>query len=300
MTDSDTPRLVCLGNFTVDDVYLPDGSVTLNCMGGNALYASLGARLWEPSVQLLAPLSPDVPDSTLEAMRFAGFDPYNLPQREVPTIHNQIFYDDKGGRRWENNTSLEEFYTLSPIPGDIPPSYLEAKAFLILAMSLQAQEELVSWLREHTGAIIALDTQEDYISGNEARVKSLISKVDICLPSEIEVRYLFGRQDLLAPARELADSGPPLIVIKNGKDGALVYDHKSGDWFIQPAQTGKVVDTTGAGDAFCGGFMAAYLQNRGDLRRAARAGSISASFAVASFGMQALLNINAESVKEFL
>lgn len=298
--DSNSPSLVCLGNFTVDDVYLPDGSVTLNCMGGNALYAFLGARLWEPSVQLLAPLSPDVPESTLDAMRIAGFDPDILPKREAPTIHNRIFYDDKGGRRWENSTSLEEFYTLSPIPGDFPPPYLEAKAFLILAMSLRAQEELVSWLKEHTMGIIVLDTQEDYIAGNEARVKRLISSVDICLPSEVEVRYLLGRRDLLAAARELADSGPPLVVIKNGKDGALIYDHNSGDWFIQPAQTRKVVDTTGAGDAFCGGFMAAYLQNRNDLRRAARAGSISASFAIASFGMQALLNINAESVKELL
>jgi ribokinase len=109
-----------------------------------------------------------------------------------------------------------------------------------------------------------------------------------------------GQQDLLAAARELADSGPPLVVIKNGKDGAFVYDRYSGDWFIQPAQTGKVVDTTGAGDSFCGGFMAAYLQNQKDLRRAARAGSISASFAVASFGMQALLDINSEGVKDFL
>ena len=84
-----------------------------------------------------------------------------------------------------------------------------------------------------------------------------------------------------------------------GKDGALVYERNSDDWFIQPAQPVQVVDTTGAGDAFCGGFMAAYLQDRNDLRQAARAGSISASFAVASFGMQALLDAQLEEVNNF-
>jgi ribokinase len=297
--DKRSPQLICLGNFTVDDVYLPDGSVTPNCMGGNALYAALGARLWEPRVQLLAPLSPDIPASTLNAMRVVGFDPQSLPRREVPVIHNRVYYDAGGGRRWENNTTLEEFHTLSPLPEDIPPSYLDAQAFLILAMTLEAQEELVSWLKEHTSVIVALDTREDYITGNEERLKRLISCVDICMPSEVEVTNLFGHNDLLAAARELAGSGPPVVVIKNGKDGALVYERNSDDWFIQPAQPVQVVDTTGAGDAFCGGFMAAYLQDRNDLRQAARAGSISASFAVASFGMQALLDAQLEEVNNF-
>jgi ribokinase len=167
-------------------------------------------------------------------------------------------------------------------------------------MSLEAQEKLVSWLKEHTNAVVALDTQEDYIAGNKERLKRLISSVDIFMPSQVEVKDLLGHTDLISAARELAELGPPLVVIKNGKDGALVYDRSSDEWFIQPAQSGPVVDTTGAGDAFCGGFMAAYLQNRNDLRQAARAGSISASYAVASFGMKALLDARPEDAENFL
>ncbi|MDX1413788.1 MAG: PfkB family carbohydrate kinase [Candidatus Promineifilaceae bacterium] len=297
---SQVPRLVCLGNFTVDDVYLPDGTVAPNCMGGNALYAALGARLWEPRVQIVAPLSPNIPSSTFDAMREVGFDPHTLPLREMPVIHNRVYYDADGGRRWENNTTLEEFRILSPCPEDIPPSYLDAEAFLILAMALEAQEELISWLKEHTKAIVALDTQEDYVAGNEERIRRLISQVDICLPSTIEVTNLLGHADLPEAAQEIAEFGPPLVVIKNGKDGALIYDCGSDSWFIQPAQPGQVVDTTGAGDSFCGGFMAAYLQNGNDLRRAALAGSISASYAVASFGMKALLGARSEDADQIL
>jgi ribokinase len=298
--DNKLPRLVCLGNFTVDDVYLPDGSVVPECLGGDALYAALGARLWEPSVKFIAPLSPDLPERAYQAMHAAGFDPQELPLRNTPTIRNRIYYDAQGGRRWEILATEEEFHNLSPTPQDIPPSYLQAGAFLILAMTLQAQEALLPWLREHTRSIIALDTMEDYVSGNEARIERLIPQVDIFMPSTSEAGKLAGHSDWLAAARQFSAMGPSLVVIKTGEEGALIYDGKANSWFQQPATPVKVVDTTGAGDAFCGGFLAAYLQDQADLRRAARLASISASYAVASFGMSALLSASPAQVAHHL
>jgi ribokinase len=295
-----TPRLVCLGNFTVDDVYLPDGSVAPNSMGGDALYAALGARLWDPTVQLIAPLSPDFPKSTFEAIQTTGFDTQYWPKREAPTIRNRIFYDADGGRRWELLSSYDAFHSLSPAPQDLPAHYLHTQAFLILAMTLQAQENLIPWLREHSNAVLALDTQEDYVTGNHARIWGLISQVDIFMPSTSETYNLVGHRDWLAAARQFAEAGPPVVIIKRGEEGVLVYERDIDDVFIQPAIPGKVVDTTGAGDAFCGGFVAAYLQDRNDLRRAARAGVISASYAIASFGMHALLEASAEDASSQL
>ncbi len=284
-----TPRLVCLGNFTVDDVYMPGGSLVPQCMGGDALYAALGARLWEPQVELLAPLGNDIPKRTLEAMRATGFNLTDLPVRDIPTIHNRIFYDAHGGRRWEILATQQDFNTLSPEPEDIPDQYLKAQAFLVLAMTLDAQENLIGWLKEHTPATLALDTQEDYVLGNEARILRLIPRVDVFMPSAVEVFQLFGHHEWLDAAREFAKMGPKIVVIKCGEDGVLVLDRATGEWFMQEPVSRNVVDTTGAGDAFCGGFMAAYLQKPDDLRGAALAGSISASFALASFGMDALL-----------
>lgn len=294
------PRLVCLGNFTVDDVHLPDGTIVPECMGGDALYAALGARLWEPQVQLLAPISPDIPKTTLQAIRNTGFDLVGLPAREAPIIRNRIYYDDQGGRRWETLTSEQVFHLLSPRPEDFPPHYLDAQAFLILAMTLQAQETLVAWLRQHTQAIIALDTQEDYIAGNEARIRALISQVDVFMPSIVEVVQLLGHDDGYHAAQEFAAMGPRVVVIKSGEAGVLVYERESGDFFQQRPTPAQIVDTTGAGDAFCGGFMANYVQDPANLRRAAEAGTISASYAVASFGMQALLDAQPEGAARYL
>jgi len=287
--DNQSPLLVCLGNFTIDDVYLPDGSMTPDCMGGDALFAALGARIWNPSVQIIAPIGSDIPKDTLETMRTTGFDLGVLPERNLPTIHNRVYYDKEGGRHWEILSTPEQFDLLSPRPKDIPENYLHAKAFLISAMSLEAQEELVLWLNKHTKSVIALDTQEDYVVGNERRLKSMISGVEIFLPSEAEVKMMLGHQDWPVAAQELAAMGPRIVVIKRGENGVLVYDRENDIYFKQSPIPGRVVDTTGAGDAFCGGFMASYLHNPNDLPQAARSGSISALFAISSFGMTTLL-----------
>lgn len=291
------PRLVCLGQFTVDDVYLPDGSVTRECTGGDALYAALAARLWEPAAEMVAPVGYDLPQQTLEMLYTVDLATAGLARRPVETIRNRVYYDSSGGRRWELFCTDEAFDILSPRPEDLPQAYRQAQAYLISAMSLEAQEELVSWLRDHTTALIALDTKEDYIAGNEERLWALIGRLDIFLPSAAEVVQLVGHADWSLAAQMFSASGPQTVVIKRGADGALIYDGSTYTWFNQPALPLRVVDATGAGDAFCGGFLAGCVQDSSDLRRAARMGAISSSYAIADFGMDGLLAANSEEAR---
>jgi len=289
------PHLICLGNLTVDDVYLPDGSLVPSSTGGDALYAALGARLWEPRVQMVAPIGNNLPQRTEQAIAAAGFRFDGMPIRDLPTLHNQVHYHKDGTRRWKFLFPEENFYKLSPTPEDIPAEYLNAKAFLLLAMALEAQEALIPFLRRKTNAIIALDTQEDYVAGNEARVLALLKDVDIFMPSTSETFDLLGHRDWLKAAKDFAQRGPRIVVIKQGAHGSLIFDRQSGHSFSQPPAPVEVVDTTGAGDAYCGGFVAGFLQQEADLTFAAQAGAVSASYAIASFGMDAL---NAADVKE--
>lgn len=302
MTGSEAvpPSLVCLGNLTVDDVILPDGTSQPGCMGGDALYAALAARLWEPAVEMVTPVGKDLPPEVTAQIMQAGFSFAGLPQRSVPTIHNQVRYDDHGGRSWTLHTPPGDFHTLSPLPQDVPPAYLAARTFLVAAMSLDAQEQLVEWLRTHTTAIIALDVQEDYIRGNEDRLDALIRQVDVFMPSEEEVRRLVGHEDWLRAAQLWAASGPRVVVIKRGAAGSLLYDARRDHAFDTPAFPTPAVDTTGAGDAYCGGFLAMLTREPGRLDRAARAGAVSASFAIAGFGMGPLLSARPAEATERL
>lgn len=122
--------------------------------------------------------------------------------------------------------------SLSPTPDDLPPGYCAAEAFLVLAMALGAQERLIEWMRAQTNALVALDPQEDYIAGNHSRLRSLIGKVDIFLPSAEEVRRLTGGGDWTTASRDFAALGPRLIVIKLGAEGVMVYD-ASRDLFLR-------------------------------------------------------------------
>ena len=283
------PRLVCLGNFTIDDVVLPDLTEVPGCTGGDALYATLAARPWQPTTQLVAPIGSDFPPAIAAELARHGIDNAGMGRRDLPTLHNRVAYFADGSREWTLFAEEPAFDSLSPLPVDIPPAYRGADAFLVLAMTLAAQQRLVTDLRATTCALIALDPQEDYILGNEAALMAMIAQVDIFMPSAEEVTRLMGTTDWQAAAHSFADLGPSLVVIKLGAEGSLVFDRAQGRTTRVPAfPVVNVVDTTGAGDSFCGAFMAALLQDRSDPVRAARAGAVAASFTVQGFGVAPL------------
>ncbi len=286
---SSSPSLVCLGNLTIDDVVLPGGVERPGCTGGDALYATLAARPWEPSAELVAPIGSDFPESIVAQMRRAGLGHEGLARRDSRTLRNRVEYFADGRRVWTLFATEEEFDLLSPLPADIPASYREAKGFMVLAMTLGAQQRLVDWLRASSKAVIALDPQEDYIKGNEAALRKLIGAVDLFLPSAEEAQQLLGHTDWSLAARTFAASGPSVVVVKLGAAGCVVYDRIGDAEFRLPAfPVHEVVDTTGAGDSFCGAFVAQYLQAPSDLRLAAKAGAVAASFTVCGYGVEPL------------
>lgn len=291
------PRIVCLGRLTIDDVILPDGTSILNCTGGNALYASLGARLWEPATEIVVAIGDDLPALTWEQFAAANYRTDGFHNRPVKTMHNQINYDENGERKWSHFYSEEISNILSPAPEDIPPDYLAAQIFLVQAMNLEAQERLISWLRKHTRGYIALDLKETMILGNEQRIKELISRVDIFMPSQEEASLLSQSENWYTAAEEFAHLGPRIVAIKRNKHGSLAYDAASRKFLETPAYPVKAVDPTGAGDAFCGGFLASFLTHSGDLKICLRAAAVSASYAISGYGTQTLASIQPEEAK---
>ena len=282
-----SPRLVCLGNLTIDDLVLPDGRAVPGCIGGDALYAALAARMWEPTAEMVAPVGRDFPPSILAEIAATGLSDRGLPRRNVPTLHNRIAYRDNGDRTWTSFFSDADFDALSPMPEDIPEPYRAAEAFLVLAMTLPAQERLVAHLKAKTRALVALDPQEDYIAGNEAALRRLIAQVDLFMPSAEEVRRLLGHEDWVVAAETFAALGPETVVIKLGAEGCLV--HHRGGTFRAPAAPATARDTTGAGDCFCGAFAASLVIDGWDLTRATQRGAQAASRAIADYGVAAML-----------
>jgi ribokinase len=290
--------LICLGNLTIDDIVLPNGRTQMGSFGGDAIYAALGASYWSDKVQFIAPIGIDFPTEHVSKLRRSGWDTRGLIKRELPSIQNWVVYESDGRRTWILRSDPRDFFELSPRFDDIPDEFRATKGALILAMDLTAQERLVGELKSQ-GKLVALDPQEDYIAGNQERIFSMLSRVDIFLPSAEEVYRLTGSRDYAKAAIDFSGYGCSIVVVKLGADGSLVYERSTGKFWEIPALPSVVVDTTGAGDAYCGGFVAMYLQTH-DLARSGLAGSVSASFAVEGTGLDHMLKIKPDHAMDRL
>jgi sugar/nucleoside kinase (ribokinase family) len=290
------PPLLCIGNITIDDAHLPNGVVERACLGGDAVYAVLGARLFDPEAEMLAPIGSALPPAAFAALGAAGLRPEEQPIRDTPTIRNVVTYHADGGRSWQLLGDEDDFDALSVREGDLTERHRSSTAALVAAMSLEAQTETVAALAA-AGVPIYLDLQEDYIAGNEPAVEEMIARSTVFLPSEDEARQLSGGADEEGACLRFAAMGPRTVVIKLAERGCLVYaDGVFSSVGVLPA---ALVDSTGAGDAFCGAFAAVHARS-GDAVLAAHAGAVAASFAVEGFGASALLLATPDAAAERL
>jgi len=285
--DTKAPTLVCIGNLTVD-VAVHGGVPSEPAMGGDAAYAALAARLHLDDVRMLAPVGTDLPHGVLDSLVDAGVSIDGLPHRDLPTVRNVVTYLADGSRSWDMLASEEDFDTLSVYPADVDADVLAASGILVSAMSLESQLALGPWLRSRTDATIYLDLQEDYLEGNRDALLELVGLCDVFLPSEIEAVTLAQTNDLEKAARLFAEHGASVVVIKRAENGCLVLADPAAPVVEVPASRVDPVDSTGAGDAFCGAFAAVHLLT-GDPVAAAEAGAAAARVAIGSFGIDGLL-----------
>ena len=289
----ETSVLVVAGNLTLDDTVLPDGRTGMGAMGGDALYTGLGAAIWTRPVGLLSRYGDDFPPERLEQARAAGLDLSGLRACPGPTIRYWVIYEWDGRRHFIFRTSDERFPALSPSPDDLPADYAaRCRLFHVAALPFDHMERLVSAVARLSACpLITLDTHEDYITGYQDRFARLLPLLAAFLPSREEVALWFGDDD---PERRIGDLlalGPEIVVIKMGAEGVLLQRRGQRRPVRLAPIPGPVVDQTGAGDAFCGGFVASLAVGVPVLD-AARAGLVSASFAVERFGAAGLIDVD--------
>lgn len=287
------PRVVVIGNLTIDDVVLPDGTTAMGSIGGNTIYAALGARLWEPSVGIVTRRGEDFPPGGLEPLVRLGIRTDGVVEIPGPTVRNWVVYEDDGRRHWLYRTPPERSYEVAVRPEDVPTPWLADgdRVVHVAAMPLDAAEAVVDRIeREAPGARITLDTHEDWGSDVRDEVLALASRVHAFVPSSEEVSTLFGGDLVGRGALErLASLPTPVVVVKLGADGCVVRS-EGRVWSIGISE-GEVVDVTGAGDAFCGGFAAGLADGWSPVE-AARRGTVSAAFAVARFSSASLAAVD--------
>lgn len=274
-----SPRVWVVGNLTLDDVVLPDGSTAMGLCGGNALYAARGARAWQDAVGVVSRIGFDWPGHHAAALRSLGLE-LHLTEVSSPSIHNWALYEAAETRQfvlWRaSGTHLEQ----SPRATELPPMH-GAVACHIAPMPLSVQRELVAAIRNRV-PVLTLDPHEDEIAAHERDTLDLLPALSAFMPSAQEARLLFGSDDMEAAARAFWREGASVVAIKMGAAGSIVT---TGDGSIRhvPALEVAVADPTGAGDAYCGGFVAALADGKEPLLAACH-GTVSASLVVETRG----------------
>lgn len=279
-----TARVVVAGNLSLDDTVNPSGTVPL-APGGDALYASLGVAAWGLVPTLLTLVGDDYPAEHFARLRSSGIDTTAIRGVAGPTVHYRVTNFEDGRREYRWISPSTRLAATSPGVDDY--AALAGAAWLHLAaMPLECQEVGVRAARS-AGVGYSLDPHEEYIRGYEPRLRAMIEGA-VFVPSELEIRLLYPDLDGLPPL-EMAEvaSGrleawnPALIVVKLGALGSFI--RWAGRTAHVPAPGTPVVDTTGAGDAFCGGFVAGWL-GTGDPRVGAACGTIAAGECIGRFG----------------
>jgi fructoselysine-6-P-deglycase FrlB-like protein/sugar/nucleoside kinase (ribokinase family) len=290
-----TPRVIVVGDLTLDDVVLPDGTTHMASIGGDCLYAALGARLWEPTVGIVTRRGDDFPRERLHDLERLGICLDGVVDIPGPTIRNWVIYEADGRRTWIYRTPPSRPVEVAVHPDDVPPSWLSMQATPVVhvaAMPIEAAERIVASVRRQApDAVIMLDTHEDYVRGYRDRLLRLAASVDVFLPSREELLDLVGFDDPPRALQELwPERGAPLVVAKVGKDGVRLWDKDRSAVVSVDAAPARIVDVTGAGDAFCGGFAAGLAHGLDPLEAALR-GTISAAFATEGVGSLALTSV---------
>jgi sugar/nucleoside kinase (ribokinase family) len=297
--------ITVVGSVAFDSIETPAGRRE-RCLGGAATYFALAASFFT-EVRVIAVVGEDFgPEQE------AVFEARNIDTLGIERIAGKSFfwegsYLDNLNEAKTHATELNVFAAFEP---KIPDAYRDSQ-FLFLA---NIDPVLQRRVREAMpGArLVAGDTMNYWIKDHRAALLEVLKGLDILLINDTETKMLAGNNNLVQAARAVMAFGPNTLVVKHGEYGATAFFStysfsQKGEYaehiFRAPAlPLEEVVDPTGAGDSFAGGFFG-YLASQLEFtpaafRRAMFYGSVMGSFAVERFGTERLQQITRKEIDD--
>ena len=285
-----TKPILAVGSIALDSLETIEGNRT-EIIGGSSTYFGLAAKLFAP-VSLVGVVGDDFPQE--------GWDLLSNTNIDVKNIQIQPGTTFRWGGRYNNDYSHREtLFTNLGVFEKFQPSILEnyKKADFLFLGNIQPDLQLNVASQMESVKTIVCDTMNLWIDLCPDKLWDVLKKVDIFLLNDEEAIQLTGKKNLSEAANQLLQSGPSVVIIKQGANGALLtYDDVSVQIPVFPIKS--LIDPTGAGDSFAGGFIG-HLVNSGsnNLIEAVITGAAIASFTVSGFGVEGLLEANIDSLQ---
>jgi sugar/nucleoside kinase (ribokinase family) len=290
--------ITVVGSIAYDTVKTPFGERE-RMLGGAAVHFALAAAFFN-EVRVVGPVGDDFGEPQLEVMRAKGID---IADVERVAGGKTFFWQGEYG--WDLNSRETLDTQLGVFEGFQPKLSEDSRSSDVLFLAnIQPDLQLDVRRQLPDASFVALDSMNLWIDIARDALVSAIESVDCLILNDAELRQLTGKPNLVSAAREILSWGPPaprVIVAKQGEYGAALVTRES--FFALPAYPLEtVVDPTGAGDTFAGGFVGYIAANLSDgiseelLRRAMAHATVLASFNVEEFGTERVERLQRDEI----
>jgi len=291
--------ITVVGSVAYDSIETPAGRRD-RCLGGAATYFSLAASFF-CDVRVIAVVGEDFGPEQEQVFKARNIDTRGIEHAAGKSFFWEGSYLENLNEARTHNTELNVFATFEP---KIPAAYSDSQ-FLFLA---NIDPVLQRRVREQMPDVklVAGDTMNYWINDHRPALLEVLKGLDMLLINDTEARVLGDNKNLVKAAQNVMSLGPRFLVIKHGEYGATLFHgakDKHSHTFRAPAlPLEEVVDPTGAGDSFAGGFFG-YIASQveltpGVLRRAMFYGSVMGSYACECFGTERLVQLSRAQIDE--
>jgi sugar/nucleoside kinase (ribokinase family) len=296
--------ILVVGSVAFDSVETPHGKVD-HCLGGAATYFALAASNFTP-VRVIGVVGEDFMPRHEKVLTDRGIDTRGIEHAPGLSFHWTGSYVHSLNEAKTLGTDLNVFAAFEP---KIPAEYRDSE-YLFLAnidpvLQLRVRSEMPRV------KLVCGDTMNYWIADHRENLLKVLHVLDVLLINDGEAKMLSGESNLLKAAAKVMEMGPKMLVVKHGEYGATAFfcDRSFAGAtsislpFRAPAlPLAEVVDPTGAGDSFAGGFYG-YLASQPELtpavfRTAMFYGGVMGSFAVEQFGTERLQSVTRKEIEE--
>ena len=286
-------KILTVGSVAYDDIITPT-SHRERALGGSATFFALAAHHYA-SINLVAVVGDDFSYSDETLLRNKNIDLTGLEKVSGKCFYWKGEYLANWNDRITHDTQLNVFEHFNP---KVPELYRDTDMIFLGNIHPSLQLQVLNQIPTRP-KLVALDTMNLWIKETRTELLEVLKQVDFLLLNDSEAMMLSGEQHLIQAAHTISKMGPATVCIKRGEYGALLI--KDQHIFCAPAYPKcQVVDPTGAGDAFAGGFMG-YLAANPDMsfenvKRAVVYGSVLGSFTVESFSIDRCASLTPEEI----
>ncbi len=285
------PDFIAIGSIIIDDIVYPDGRTSMAVLGGGGTHAAYGMRFAGERPGLIGLVGEDLP-AAIRARLESDFDAGGLVTTAHPQVRGWQIFEWNGKRNEIFRVDVIEPFMYHPLADSAAVPYQAAQGITLL----REPHFVESWRRRFPAAALLWEpTRAFMMAGDHEKFLRGLPHADIVSPNLLEAQTMYGIADEVQILRLLLADGAGIAALRMGEAGSLVGQRGNQEAYYIPAvEVAQLVDQTGAGNTYCGGFVVGWCQEW-DLLGAGCFGAAAASFTLEYVGCaQVPANLEAE------